>query len=56
MPKREEWEANAKLIAAAPDLLRACEYALTAAEEQLERCLIDWGEVAQYLSGVIAKA
>ena len=30
LPKLEEWHANARLIAAAPDLLRACLIALDA--------------------------
>jgi len=33
--KREEWEANTKLIAAAPDLLEALEYALAVSDEKL---------------------
>lgn len=38
------------------DLLQACIYVLTAAEEQVDRCTVYWGEVAEYLRGVIIKA
>lgn len=38
------------------DLLRVCKYVLTAAEEQLDHCAVDWGEIAVYLRGVIIKA
>ena len=47
-----ESEANARLIAASPDLLAACEFAL--------ECLVDWdrenGEAGDMLRTAIAKA
>ena len=43
-------EANARLIAAAPDLLTACKMALN------ERMFKDWPEVATALIAAIAKA
>lgn len=46
---RKESQENARLIAAAPDLLAACELALYAFET---RAVIDWGE----LERAIAKA
>lgn len=35
-------EANARLIAAAPDLLEACKVALTVVKESVERLRADW--------------
>ena len=49
---KETTEANARLIAASPDLLAACEFAL--------ECLVDWdrenGEAGDMLRTAIAKA
>ena len=46
----EELAANARLIAAAPDLLIACQAALN------DRMYKDWPSIADLLIGAIAKA
>ena len=49
-PPIAEMKANASLIAAAPDLLTACEVALN------DRMFKDWPEVATLLKDAIKKA
>ena len=51
-PEIEEVEANAALIAAAPDLLYACEQVLIASEDNGDMDDIDWNQ----LRAAIAKA
>lgn len=50
--QKQEWsiEANARLIAAAPDLLTACKVALN------DRMFKDWPTIAPILIAAIAKA
>lgn len=52
-PGEEETRANARLIAAAPDLLAACEFALAVAEDRVEG---NWDQVMMVMRQVIANA
>lgn len=55
----QNFEANARLIAAAPELLAACQAVMSAARSCIEHPLVErprWGEVHLLLVSAIAKA
>ena len=51
-----ERQANARLIAAAPDLLEACQITVKAVEDGFENAAMDFSEAMEKLKAAIAKA